>query len=119
MRRLNLAARLGPLMAGGPRGRAGRNEECQFERYVARDGRWEGRYTAADGRQRSVFAKTQQETVSRPRGAQRDAERRIAGQGNQEPVRGVFDGLFRVQRIGWRARIRTWNPLIQSQVLYR
>jgi hypothetical protein len=21
--------------------------------------------------------------------------------------------------IGWRARIRTWNPLIQSQVLYR
>jgi hypothetical protein len=20
---------------------------------------------------------------------------------------------------GWRARIRTWNPLIQSQVLYR
>src|SRR4029453_13705719 len=21
--------------------------------------------------------------------------------------------------VGWRARIRTWNPLIQSQVLYR
>ena len=24
-----------------------------------------------------------------------------------------------VVELGWRARIRTWNPLIQSQVLYR
>ena len=28
-------------------------------------------------------------------------------------------GSFHVQGVGWRARIRTWNPLIQSQVLYR
>ncbi len=26
---------------------------------------------------------------------------------------------LRTERIGWRARIRTWNPLIQSQVPYR
>ena len=29
------------------------------------------------------------------------------------------EGLCSCSEIGWRARIRTWNPLIQSQVLYR
>jgi hypothetical protein len=30
-----------------------------------------------------------------------------------------FRGPLHVRIVGWRARIRTWNPLIQSQVLYR
>ena len=33
------------------------------------DGRWEGRYTAPDGRQRSVYARTEKEVTARLRGA--------------------------------------------------
>lgn len=38
------------------------------------DGRWEGRYTSPDGRQRSVYGKTEKEVTSKLRGALHDVD---------------------------------------------
>lgn len=38
------------------------------------DGRWEARYTAPDGKQRSVYGKTQKEVTARLRGVQHDMD---------------------------------------------
>ena len=39
--------------------------------------------------------------------------------GNQRGPSGTPEGPFHAQGVGWRGRIRTFNPLIQSQVPYR
>jgi len=38
------------------------------------DGRWEARYTAPDGKQRSIYGKTQKEVIARLRGVQHDMD---------------------------------------------
>jgi hypothetical protein len=52
-----------------------------------------------------------------------DEDRRTAASGTatarKHKALGTVPRALLCSEIGWRARIRTWNPLIQSQVLYR
>ena len=43
----------------------------------------------------------------------------VCSTAEKEALRLVRRASIRACKSGWRARIRTWNPLIQSQVLYR
>ena len=70
-------------------------------------------HARADGRKDGWRPDPSQEGVGRL-----TVVRRVVRAKTETPG-GCPSGVISCVDFGWRARIRTWNPLIQSQVLYR